>query len=1147
MTPAPRKFVLVDQSIVELGGHHYEYALRVLQAAREDGFDAQLVTNRHLSTSLSPGFPVLPIYRFGVWDRPLRLGGLVIRSFPPPSWIRIIRRAAFAARQAVAWLASRSRIAPSAVDRQPSGPASTRELLRPFTTVLQSVGSGARFFGLNPTKILQFERDTLQMIAALDLHASDVVFLPTLSETELLGLGRAISNCVPGNGIGWHVLFRRPPAPARPPYADATDKMLAQLKKCFAAFDEATRGHRIRFYTDTELLTRQYNQLGVARFDTLPIPVPESFNQRSDRLRSIDQVPTILYAGDARVEKGFQLLPALVADLYQAPTPGGPPRFIIQSNFSVPGGEPAAAQARRELQSFADNGVRLIDRPLLPDAYCAIFQASDISLIPYDRLEYRARSSGVFAESVAAGLATVVPAGTWMAAQLDAPIAGYHRSLLAGSLRMQTYAGADLCSDSGSGLESFDVPAVSGADHLIIAVRASTSDPESLPLVLLEWLDSNRAFVHCDRAVGVRDESGQWTCMFRLRPQLRAQLTVVPHDRALSTRFRVERIDLVSAGRELPLSAAGVIYVDDIALSDAVREVLHHLAHYVRTAAVFQVRVDRAAHSPAVGTGADPAAKCAPGQRHAGWTSTLKSPRRSRGRTDRMKAPPQPPPSPDCFGRKIGILIVAYNAVTTIAQVLKRIPGDVWDNVQEVVVFDDASRDHTYELVQGLKMLSGLQKLTVIKNQANLGYGGNQKLGYRYFLDKGFDVVVLLHGDGQYAPEILAHLYAPIVSGAADAVFGSRMMKTYGGPLRGGMPLYKFVGNRILTFFENRALGMHLTEFHSGYRAYSLAALAKIDFSHMTDVFHFDTQIIIKLHHQGLRIVEVPIPTYYGTEICYVDGLKYAKDVFASVLRYKRTRASVAQYPEYAEYFQHYPMKRSRHSSYQYFLSWIGKRQQVLDIGCGEGFFAKEVVEAGNSIVGIDALESPTYVRLFDAYAQANLEQGLEDAEKMLAHRRFDRILLQDVLEHVSDPARLLRDCSQYLAPDGLLLVSVPNVANITVRLSLLFGRFQYTERGILDRTHLRFFTRRTARGAIQEAGYTIEREGATVMPIELALNLNADHPLMRLVNAMLAVGTRAFPKLLGYQLLFAVRPTASAHPAAPERARRRQETVATQ
>jgi glycosyltransferase involved in cell wall biosynthesis len=219
----------------------------------------------------------------------------------------------------------------------------------------------------------------------------------------------------------------------------------------------------------------------------------------------------------------------------------------------------------------------------------------------------------------------------------------------------------------------------------------------------------------------------------------------------------------------------------------------------------------------------------------------------------------------DCRGQRIGILIVTYNALATILPVLKRIPPSVWRNVEEIVIFDDDSQDATYELAVGLKALRHLPKLQVLKHPRNLGYGGNQKAGYRYFMGKGFDLVVLLHGDGQYAPEILARLYAPIIAGEADAVFGSRMMTTYGGPLKGGMPLYKFVGNRILTWYENRALGMRLTEFHSGYRAYDLHALAKIDFRHMTDDFHFDTEIIIKLHHQRFRIREVPIPTYYGT------------------------------------------------------------------------------------------------------------------------------------------------------------------------------------------------------------------------------------------------------------------------------------------
>jgi 2-polyprenyl-3-methyl-5-hydroxy-6-metoxy-1,4-benzoquinol methylase len=484
----------------------------------------------------------------------------------------------------------------------------------------------------------------------------------------------------------------------------------------------------------------------------------------------------------------------------------------------------------------------------------------------------------------------------------------------------------------------------------------------------------------------------------------------------------------------------------------------------------------------------------------------------------------QPYLSPDSGGKRIGILIVAYNAVTTLANVLRRIPPEVWANVAEVVVFDDASHDDTYELAVGYKTITGLEKLTIIKNSQNLGYGGNQKRGYTYFLEKGFDVVILLHGDGQYAPEILTHLYTPLVTGKADAVFGSRMMSTYGGPLKGGMPFYKYIGNRILTWFENHALGMNLTEFHSGYRAYSLAALRQIDFSHMSDDFHFDTEIIIKLHHQGFRIQEVPIPTYYGHEICYVNGLKYARDVVRAVIRYIRTVRSLERCPEYAEYFIHYPLKESKYSSHYFFTGLVGQNHDVLDIGCGEGFFAAKIVEAGNRVVGIDVLPQAKLTPAFVKFISADLDHGLQDVAAELGDQQFDRVLLQDVLEHLRSPENLLRDCYETLKPDGQLLVSVPNVANIAIRFSLLLGCFEYTERGILDKTHLRFFTRRTARRLLEETGYEIIDQKTTVIPIELALGLSAHNPLMRSLNRLLAMLTWLMPGLLGYQLIFVAR-----------------------
>lgn len=471
-------------------------------------------------------------------------------------------------------------------------------------------------------------------------------------------------------------------------------------------------------------------------------------------------------------------------------------------------------------------------------------------------------------------------------------------------------------------------------------------------------------------------------------------------------------------------------------------------------------------------------------------------------------------------GKRIGILIVTYNALTTLTKVLKRITPEVWNHVEQIAVFDDASQDDTYELAMGLKALRDLPKLAVLKHPHNLGYGGNQKAGYQYFIERRFDIVVVLHGDGQYAPEILSHLYHPIVTGQADAVFGSRMMKTYGGPLKGGMPLYKFFGNRILSSFENRSLGLSLTEFHSGYRAYNLHAIEKIDMTHMTDEFHFDTEIIIKLQHQHYTIKEVPIPTYYGNEICYVNGLKYARDVFRAVRRYKQTRESIHCYPEFQEYFVHYPLKHSRFSSHVYALWMVGRDHDVLDIGCGEGFLAVEVAQKGNRVTGVDVMPEPSQSLKMTDYYSADLNDGLEPVLEGLKGKRFDRVLLLDILEHLRRPEKILAQCHALVKEEGQVIVSVPNVANIAVRLMLLFGRFDYNERGILDKTHQRFFTRKTARQLVTQAGYRVVSERMTVIPVELAFGLTSESVLSKVLNRVAGVLTRIMPTLFGYQIM---------------------------
>jgi glycosyltransferase involved in cell wall biosynthesis len=227
------------------------------------------------------------------------------------------------------------------------------------------------------------------------------------------------------------------------------------------------------------------------------------------------------------------------------------------------------------------------------------------------------------------------------------------------------------------------------------------------------------------------------------------------------------------------------------------------------------------------------------------------------------------------MSKRIGIFIVAYNAATTIAKVLERIPDDIVAKVEEIFVFDDCSQDNTYEIGRSYADGAAAAKLTIHRNPVNLMYGGNQKRGYTYAIERGLDIVVLLHGDGQYAPEVMQRLLGPLERGEAQLVMGSRMLEP-GAALYGRMPLYKYIGNRILTTIQNWLLGTHFSEFHSGYRAYTCKALRTIDFDRLTSSWHFDTQIILEFLRRGYTITEVPIPTYYGDEICRVNGIAYA-------------------------------------------------------------------------------------------------------------------------------------------------------------------------------------------------------------------------------------------------------------------------------
>lgn len=250
---------------------------------------------------------------------------------------------------------------------------------------------------------------------------------------------------------------------------------------------------------------------------------------------------------------------------------------------------------------------------------------------------------------------------------------------------------------------------------------------------------------------------------------------------------------------------------------------------------------------------------------------------------------------------KVLILIVAYNAEAFIESVLRRIPEAVFKDEEydaEVLILDDQSTDRTFDRAVDYAQQRPDLPITTLYNPINQGYGGNQKIGYHYAIQNHFDVVVLLHGDGQYPPERIPQMIAPLLAGEADAVLGSRMCDKMAA-LEGGMPLYKWVGNRILTAMQNRILASSLSEFHTGYRAYRVSALASLPIGHNSDYFDFDTDIIIQLLDTGKRLREIPIPTHYGGQVSRVNGLRYGGMVLRTSVRSRLARRGLVHHPKF--------------------------------------------------------------------------------------------------------------------------------------------------------------------------------------------------------------------------------------------------------
>lgn len=236
---------------------------------------------------------------------------------------------------------------------------------------------------------------------------------------------------------------------------------------------------------------------------------------------------------------------------------------------------------------------------------------------------------------------------------------------------------------------------------------------------------------------------------------------------------------------------------------------------------------------------------------------------------------------------KVIAVMPAYNAARTLEPTVRDIPGGTID---EIILVDDASTDNTIEIAQKLG-------LTVIRHETNRGYGANQKTCYRLALDRGADIVIMIHPDYQYDSRLTPYLIGFLKEGFLDVMLGSRI-RTRKEALSGGMPLYKYLANRTLTFIENILLGMNLSEWHTGFRAYTRKVLETIPWHDNSDDFVFDSQVLVQCVSFGFRIGEIPIPVRYhdtSSSINFRRSMKYGILTIVTALRFVLHRLHIVR------------------------------------------------------------------------------------------------------------------------------------------------------------------------------------------------------------------------------------------------------------
>jgi 2-polyprenyl-3-methyl-5-hydroxy-6-metoxy-1,4-benzoquinol methylase len=466
---------------------------------------------------------------------------------------------------------------------------------------------------------------------------------------------------------------------------------------------------------------------------------------------------------------------------------------------------------------------------------------------------------------------------------------------------------------------------------------------------------------------------------------------------------------------------------------------------------------------------------------------------------------------------RFGLFLVDCSDVDAIRKTLSRIPAELSDWFEEVVIMLDRPSGSALSSARTLQAENRFA-LRFHRPPRDSGFGAIRKAAFEYALLKGFDQVIVMRGDATDPPEKLPGLIRLALADPARFVLATSLDRRRSSSARR-------LSHRLSTFVQNRILGMRLRDYRTSFRLYPSEALARIPFQLDADDALFDTEIILQMRALGIPIHEAPLIDEHrdvghgnsGRPPADPIARRAPHDLLACVaaLGYRFHQIHLTRNGRYlVDHDIHYTLKRSSTGSHAQIVSAIENGSAVLDLGCSNGLLARPLLEKDVRVTGVDAGPGKRLSKELAGYYQRDLDLPLE----LPYERVFDYVVCADVIEHLRNRAQLLRGARRYLKPDGKLIISTPNIALWFYRLSLLVGRFEYGPRGILDETHVHLYTGSTFRREVEKAGFTVLRQRVTSLPFEVVFESTGRSRLVRGLEFAYHQLAALWPSMFAYQ-----------------------------